>query len=187
MNKPIDVSRVTLKTERLTLRPFRETDVDDFFEYASVDGVGQLAGWTPHKDKSESQEILNIFISGKNQFAVELGGKVIGSVGIEEYSEESLPEIKGFGREIGFVLSKDHWGKGLMPEAVREVIRYLFEEAGLDFIVCAHFIKNTQSARVQEKCGFHFLKNSIRQTRLGTEEPSVENVLYKSEWRKNQR
>ena len=186
MNKPIDVSKAKLKTARLTLRPFRETDVDDFFEYASVDGVGQLAGWTPHKDKSESQEILNIFISGKNQFAVELGGKVIGSVGIEEYSEESLPEPKGFGREIGFVLSKDYWGKGLMPEAVREVIRYLFEEAGLDFIVCAHFIKNTQSARVQEKCGFHFLKNSIRQTRLGTEEPSVENILYKSEWRKNQ-
>ena len=65
MNAEIDISRTILKTERLTLRPWRQEDLDDFFEYASVDGVGQMAGWVPHKSKEESQSILNHFIENK--------------------------------------------------------------------------------------------------------------------------
>ena len=55
MNAEIDVSQVVLKTERLTLRPWKESDLDDFYEYARVDGVGQMAGWLPHKDREESR------------------------------------------------------------------------------------------------------------------------------------
>ena len=62
MNAEIDISNVILRTERMTLRPWRETDLDDFYEYASVDGVGQMAGWKPHADKNESGEILKRFI-----------------------------------------------------------------------------------------------------------------------------
>ena len=51
MNKNIDISNVVLCTERLVLRPWRKTDIEDFFEYASVEGVGQMAGWLPHKNK----------------------------------------------------------------------------------------------------------------------------------------
>ena len=49
MNKNIDISNVILKTQRMILRPWKDTDLNDFYEYAKVDGVGQLAGWTPHK------------------------------------------------------------------------------------------------------------------------------------------
>ena len=45
MNPEIDISNVTLKTERLLIRPWRQSDLDDFYSYASVDGVGQMAGW----------------------------------------------------------------------------------------------------------------------------------------------
>ena len=62
MNTQIDVSDVILKTERLTLRPWRQSDLDDFFEYASVDGVGQMAGWIPHANREESEVIMNKFI-----------------------------------------------------------------------------------------------------------------------------
>lgn len=62
MNKPIDISAVTLKTERLILRPWRLDDLDDFFAYARVDGVGQMAGWNPHKTKEDSLFILKKFI-----------------------------------------------------------------------------------------------------------------------------
>ena len=93
MNAEIDISNVTLKTPRLLLRPWRESDLGDFFEYASVDGVGQMAGWTPHRDKVESQAILTRFIEGKKTFALEKDGKVIGSLGVEKYREESCPEF----------------------------------------------------------------------------------------------
>ena len=54
MNKPIDITNVVIKTDRLTLRPWKEEDLNDFYEYASVDGVGQMAGWLPHKNREES-------------------------------------------------------------------------------------------------------------------------------------
>ena len=112
MNAEIDISRTILKTERLTLRPWRQEDLDDFYEYASVDGVGQMAGWVPHKSKEESQNILNHFIENKKTFALEYRGKVIGSLGIERYNEQRFPELQEKkGRELGFVLSKDFWGK----------------------------------------------------------------------------
>ncbi len=90
MNAEIDISNVVLRTERLILRPWRESDLDDFFEYASVDGVGEMAGWSHHKTKEETQAILTAFISGKKTFAIECGGKVIGSLGIEKYDEEKI-------------------------------------------------------------------------------------------------
>lgn len=155
MNVIIDISKTVLKTERLILRPWRLADLDDLFEYASVPGVGEMAGWTHHKNKEESLTILNKFIEEKKTFAIEYNGKVIGSLGIEWYPENVFKEYSNLkGREIGYVLSKDYWGRGMMPEAVKEVIRYLFEELKLDFLVCGHFVTNNQSRRVQEKCGF---------------------------------
>ena len=123
MNKRIDITNVVLTTDRLTLRPWRESDLIDFYEYASVDGVGQMAGWNPHRNVEESKVLLSRFIEGKHVFALDYKGKVIGSLGIEEYSEENYPELDALqGREICYVLSKAYWGQGLMPEAVKAVI-----------------------------------------------------------------
>lgn len=183
MNTEIDISSVTLYTDRLILRPWRVTDLDDFYEYASVDGVGQMAGWKPHEDKNESRKILDSFIEHKKTFALEYQGKVIGSLGIEKYNEERYPEYKEKKcREIGYVLSKDYWGMGLMPEAVKEVIRYLFQDVGLDVIFCGHFLSNGQSARVQEKCGFRHYAYGTFKTRMGTIEEEEVNLLTKKEW-----
>jgi len=184
MNVPIDISNVVLHTKRLVLRPFEQSDLDDFFEYASVDGVGQMAGWKPHENKAESQKILDNFIGEKKTFAIVLDGKVIGSLGIEKYNENLYPELADKkAREIGYVLSKAYWGQGLMPEAVKEVIRYCFEDLGLDLLLCGHFVKNKQSARVQEKCGFHFYNTCIFETRIGTKEDCIDNILTKEEWK----
>ena len=185
MNTPIDISNITLTTQRLTLRPWRLTDVDDLYEYASVDGVGQMAGWKPHENKEESLDILHCFIDGKKTFALEYEGKVIGSLGIETYNEEKFPEFADKRcREIGYVLSKDYWGRGLMPEAVKRVIRYLCEEVGLDVIFCGHFMSNPQSARVQAKCGFHHYAFGTYETKFGTVEEDEMTVLYREEYRK---
>lgn len=183
MNIDIDLSKVELRTERLLLRTWRESDLDDLYEYASVDGVGQMAGWTPHKDKNESAEILNIFIRKKKTFAVEYRNKVIGSIGIENYNEYLLSELSDKrGCELGFVLSKDYWGKGFMVEAVREVIRYLFEESDLDFIICGFFEWNIQSKRVQEKCGFQEYSSTKTVTGDDKIENTILNILHKEEW-----
>ena len=182
MNKQIDITGVVLTTDRLTLRPWRESDLNDFYEYASVDGVGQMAGWNPHGYVEESRMILGSFIKHKKTFALEYKGKVIGSLGIEEYSEENYPELYALqGREIGYVLSKAYWGQGLMPEAVKTVIDWLFNEVQLDFIIVGHFDRNAQSRRVIEKCGFQYIKTTKFETRYDTVENSMEYILYHPE------
>ncbi len=188
MNAPIDISKTTLITKRLALRSWKQDDLDDFFEYASVDGVGQMAGWKPHENKQETQKILDSFIEHKKTFALEYQGKVIGSLGIELYNEERFPEFADLKcREIGYVLSKAYWGNGFMPEAVNEVLRYLFEDAGLDVIFCGHFLSNHQSARVQEKCGFRHYAYGKYETKFGTVEDDELNILTKNDYAARQK
>ncbi len=183
MNAEINVENTILKTERLLLRPWKQEDLNDLYAYASVDGVGQMAGWLPHQSIEESQTILDKFINEKKTFAIVKDNHVIGSLGIEKYNEEQFPEFEHERcREIGYVLSKDYWGQGLMPEAVKEVIRWLFEDIGLDVIFCGHFLRNAQSARVQEKCGFHPYAYGIFRTYYGTAEGNVMNILYREEY-----
>ena len=179
MNTKIDITNVVLKTNRLTLRPWRESDLSDFYEYARVDGVGQMAGWLPHRNLEESRTILSHFIEGKHVFALEYQGKAIGSLGVEEYKEKNYPEFSHLqGREIGYVLSKDYWGQGLMPEAVKAVIQWLFDAEKLDFIMVGHFDWNNQSRRVIEKCGFQYIKTVPYQTRFNTTENALDYILY---------
>lgn len=179
MNKPIDMCSVVLITDRLVLRAWKQSDLDDFYEYARVDGVGQMAGWLPHESKEVSQSILDRFIAGKKTFAIELDGKVIGSVGVEAYNEENFPELDSLqGRAIGYVLSKAYWGQGIMPEAVQAVLTWLFESVQLDFVLISHFTWNRQSRRVIEKCGLQFYKNTTHTTRFGTTEDACEHIIY---------
>lgn len=76
-----------------------------------------------------------------------------------------------WGREVGYVLSKDYWGKGLIPEAVKRVIQYAFDEEGWDFLLCGHFLENRQSRRVIEKSGFHYYRDIVFPTRWGEDKP----------------
>ncbi len=183
MNTPVDVSNTILKTERLILRPWRSSDLEDLYAYASVDGVGQMAGWKPHGNLAESRERLDRFMTRKHTFAIEYQGKVIGSLGVEYYDEEQFPELAEMQcRQIGFVLSKDYWGRGLMQEAVREVVRFLFEDGRLDVILCGHFLSNGQSRRVQEKCGFRHYAFGKFETAFGTIEDEETTILTRKDW-----
>ena len=113
------------------------------------------------------------------EIAVELKetGAVVGSVGLEDVLNITMPDHE-LGREIGYVLSQEYWGRGLMPEAAKAVIDYCFHELHWDYIVAAHFETNLRSRRVVEKCGFPYVKNVMHRTRKGTLEDTRLYVLY---------
>ena len=137
MNANVDLTDVVLETDRLIIREWSEMNLEDLFEYAKVDGVGQMAGWNPHTSIQESKNILEMFIQGKMTFALELkeNHKVIGSLGLETLSLLLRDEYENLvGRELGYVLSKEYWGKGLMPEAVNRVIKFCFEQENYDYL-----------------------------------------------------
>jgi len=181
MNANFKINGKEIETKRLILRPFKQQDLEDFYEYAKVEGVGERAGWIHHESIDKSQSILDLFIDEDKTFAIVLkeNNKVIGSLGVEKYGmEEVLTEFFDYqGREIGYVLSKDYWCKGLMTEAVKAAINYLFNELNLDFLTCGYYEFNSQSKRVQEKCGFKPYRKLVMETRLGTKEPGVLNLL----------
>lgn len=156
----------TLETERLILRPFRTADLEDFYEYAQNPEVGPNAGWEPHADRSVSQSILQSFLEGDQVLAIVYreNGKVIGSIGLhgDRFREGAVNS-----RMLGYVLSYDYWGKGLMTEAARRVIRYAFEELELDLLAIQHFPFNERSRGVILKCGFTYegvLRKSFRRS-----------------------
>ena len=181
MNAEFKLNGIIIETDRLILRPFSQSDLQDFYAYAKVEGVGEMAGWSHHENMEKTQEILNLFIEEDKTFAIvyKRNNKLIGSLGVEEYGlEEKLSEFFDYqGREIGYVLSEDYWGKGIMPEAVKAVVDYLFNKIGLDFLTCGYYDFNAQSKRVQEKCGFKPYRRLVMNTRLGTKENGTLNLL----------
>ncbi|MBR3928129.1 MAG: GNAT family N-acetyltransferase [Clostridia bacterium] len=153
----IDLSSARIETERLVLRPFTDNDLIDFFAYASVPGVGEMAGWPHHENIETSRKILSMFMEEKNVLAIfhKESSRVIGSFGFHDSWANYDEKYKDFLIcEIGYVLSKDYWGQGLMPEAVKAAVAYAFLTLNLDYIGVCHFTDNLQSRRVIEKSGF---------------------------------
>ena len=184
MNAEINISNVILETDRLILRAWEITDLDDFFEYASVEGVGEKAGWEHHKSKDKSLEILKMFIEEKKVFAIVLkeNQKVIGSIGIEELSEELDKDLDNLlGRELGYVLNKDYWNKGIMKEAVSKVVDYCFNTLKLNFLMASYFNYNIASKRVLENLNFKFYKDIIIETRYNNIKEKSTLMLLKND------
>lgn len=168
-----------LETDRLILRQWRETDSKDHFEYGKSELVGPNAGWMPHKNEEESKEIIKMFIRNKDVLAIVLKSenKVIGSIGLhDKRPDENIMDLSQ--KEIGYVLNPKYWGRGIVPEAVKRLIRYGFEELHLDLIWCGHFDFNKRSKKVNEKCGFKY--RFTKKQKIELLENKEVNTLYYS-------
>ena len=171
-----------LETKRLFLRPFQENDAADLYEYAKDPKVGLPAGWPPHRSLEESREIIRTVFSAPNTFAVvdRASGKVIGSAGFTGKTRAEFPQKTD---ELGYALRPAFWGRGLMPEAVSELLRYAFGEMGLAAVWCSHYADNPQSQRVIEKSGFSFrMEETVVDGPTGQEKPTKFYVLTREMW-----
>ncbi|MCQ2059834.1 MAG: GNAT family N-acetyltransferase [Bacteroidaceae bacterium] len=144
-----------IETERLILRPWRESDAGALFKYASDPDVGPRAGWPPHRSVEESLELIRTVFSGEGMWAVELKGtdEAIGCVGYLPASASNL-EIGEDQCEVGYWIAKPYWGKGICTEAMRAVVDYCFNVKGFSVLWGDYFPENPASGRVMEKCGF---------------------------------
>jgi len=153
-----------LNTNRLILRPWDESDAEVLYKYASHPDVGPIAGWSVHTSVENSKEIIKDVLSKPYTFAVVLKETMepIGSIGlmIGNSSNIGLSDSEG---EIGYWIGVPFWGKGLIPEAMRELMRYAFEKMELKTIWCGYFDGNLKSKRVQEKCGlkYHHTRENV--------------------------
>ncbi len=147
----------TLNTKSLMLRKITLEDAQDIFEYAKDLEVTRFVTWKPHKSVDDSINFLKLVIQKyENNEPSDWGiiykenNKFIGTCGYVSWVPvHSLAEI-------GYALSREYWGKGLMTEAAKEVIKYGFEKMNLNRIYARCFVKNIGSQKVLEKVGMKF-------------------------------
>lgn len=174
-----------LETERLILRPWQETDAESLYEYAKDPLVGPIAGWPPHTSVENSLKVIQNVLSAPDTYAVILKEtrKPVGSIGLM-IGENSNLNISNDESEIGYWIGVPYWGQGLIPEAVRELLRYGFEDLCLTKIWCGYFEGNEKSRRVQEKCGFiyHHTNKDIHWELMNDIRTEHITCLTKEEW-----
>ena len=143
-----------LETERLLLRPWLFTDLDNLYEYSKDERVGPMAGWKPHANKNEAIKALEQYITQEYHWAIVLKteNKVIGAIKLNPDNNRG----KYYAKAISFVLSPVYWGQGIMTEAVNKVIHFAFDEIKIDLMSAFHYPENARSKRVIEKCGFEY-------------------------------
>ena len=175
-----------LETKRLILRPWSEDDAENLYKYASDPDVGYPAGWPAHTSIENSREIIRGVLSVPETYAVCLkeDGNAIGSIGLK-FGDETDMTDRDDECELGYWIGKPFWGQGLIPEASRELIRYAFEELGVNSVWCGHYEGNIKSRRVQEKLGFvyHHTTEGLDVSLLNEKRTGHVMLLTKEKWR----
>lgn len=166
----ININDVIIETARLILRPFKQEDLKDFYDYASIAGLGEAAGWKYHKNIDESKAVLNAIIAEHRIFAIEEkpSGKVIGSIGFDACPDILLSQNLGESVfSIGYVLNPVHWDMGYAQEAISAILSYSFYRLCLEAVTCACFADNQKGREVIEACGFTPVAEGKYTTQLG--------------------
>ena len=162
MNHPAHASGSdVLMTQRLILRRWNQKDAEDLYRYASDPDVGPIAGWPPHKSIDESRAVIRDVLNGREAYAICLkeDGRVIGAIELKLNGHTDLTD-RDDECEMGYWLGKPFWGRGIVPEAVTEMLRRAFEDIGMQKVWVGYYEGNSKSKRVQEKCRFRFQRKS---------------------------
>jgi [ribosomal protein S5]-alanine N-acetyltransferase len=153
-----------IQTERLVLRPWRTSDVDDAFAYGSDPEWGYYLWETPHPYLRAHAEQF-VAASAQNppgsnaQFAVTLANQAIG--GVRLYMLDAHSGVAG----MGYNIARAHWGKGFATEAASAVLAAAFERFGVRKVIAHVDARNIGSIRVLQKLGMQ-QEAVLRQQRL---------------------
>ena len=144
-----------IETKRLILREVTPDDALDMYDYLSDEDVVKHMGLTPAQSVEDAMnEIEWYHLIKKEGTGIRWGitlkdsGKVIGSCGYLNM------QPKHYRAEVGFELSKNHWGKGIASEALEAVIKYGFTHYQLERIEALIEPANIQSQKLVGKQGF---------------------------------
>lgn len=147
-----------LETNRLYLRPLRVEDAPQMFEnWASDSDTTHFLTWGPHK---RVEDVWNNIKIRENKYllsnfydwgiVIRSTNTLIGTITVVEQDDR----IKML--EIGYVIGKAWWGNGYLPEALDKIVSYLVYSTDVRRIEAKCDIRNQQSKKVLEKCGFTF-------------------------------
>ena len=145
----------SIETERLLLRRFKLEDAHDMYNnWTSDPEVTRFLTWPAHSCIDVTVNLLKNWVAGYDDggyfnWAIELkeAGSVIGNISVVRLDDRIDAA------EIGYCMSKEYWGRGIMPEALTAVMDYLFDVVGLNRVAARHDVNNQKSGRVMDKAG----------------------------------
>ncbi len=180
---------IEFRTERLILRPWKETDAESLYEYAKDPAVGPIAGWPVHTSVKNSLDIIKDVLSANETYAVCLkeDNRAIGCISLfspmQTETKASSSEL-----EVGYWIGVPFWGNGYIPEAVRVLQKHAFEDLHCTAMWCGYYDGNEKSKRCMEKCGFEF-HHTEQKTCVLMGDVRIEHFGYitKEQWQKNNR
>ena len=163
-----------IETERLILRTVTIDDADAIFKWTSDPDVNRYMIYPLHKDIEVTRQwLMSRDTDGDDEF--DLGfelketGELVGMGGLCYHDD-----IDAW--NIGYNLRKDHWGQGLVPEAMKAIIECVDKEKGIRAIIGEFAKDNLKSKRVMEKLGMTYWKNSVYSKLDGS--VSFESIKY---------
>ncbi|MEC0330212.1 GNAT family protein [Paenibacillus macerans] len=146
-----------LETERFVLRKLTTEDAEDLFQYFSNDEVTKYYDLDRFDSLRQAEELIqnwNIRYLERRGFRWAItvkseGDRVIGTCGFHNWSQEH------YKAEIGYELDPEYWRQGVMSEVLQEILRFGFEDLGLNRIEAFIDPDNIRSRYLLEKIGFH--------------------------------
>lgn len=149
----------TLETDRLILRKIKLADYKEAYSnWCNNDNVSKYVVWNTHKNEEETKELFEIWVEDyKNldtfRWIVELKEtkELIGTIDVV-----NKKNIKYDSCEIGYCYGEKYWNRGYATEALKRVIKFLFEEVDAYIVFAEHLSNNPASGKVMEKSGMKF-------------------------------
>lgn len=108
----------------------------------------------PYTEKDGADFISDMLSANEDEtfaFAITVDNNVIGNIGV--FRQENIHRQTA---ELGYYISEEYWGKGIMTEAVKQICEYVFSNSDIIRIYAEPFAYNTASCRVLEKAGFQY-------------------------------
>lgn len=135
------------------LRPWRLEDAESLARHANNEKIAMnLRDGFPHPyTLQDAKDWINMVINNKKDliYAIEIDGEACGGIGLH-----AGKDVYRYNAEIGYWLSEQHWGKGVVTGAVALLVRHGFEHYSWTRIFAGVFSNNPASMKVLEKCGF---------------------------------
>lgn len=179
-----EVSSIRIETERLILRPLALTDAVALHETFGDAETADLAGFKVSPSQEYSTETVQRLESRKDTLVLveKAENRVIGFLSLRNrrLNHEAVTE-KETGVEIGFAVSRSHWGKGFAGEALEAVCRSCFREGNCDYVYCRRFARNTRCERMLNHCGFIHLPDTAAEHHGAGREALCCHIRYREE------
>lgn len=141
-----------LKGDGFMLRKLRHSDAESLAKHANNRNIARfLRDGFPHPYRlSDAKSWISMVLEGKDiVYTIEVEGEACGGIGLHR-----MKDVYRFNAEIGYWLSEQHWGKGIVTEAVKLMVDEGFTREPFTRIYAGVFSNNKASMRVLEKCGF---------------------------------